>query len=206
MGPAIAAFLLYTGGVFALIFYRIFLKIRINTLNWIAFLIAVLGVAIILKPWEFLGDLNYNILISLLSGVLLGMNITIRKKIYLKMEIINDSFKRSADFYIAMVLFPTSMLAILFLPFSFNDILNFTSLEWLFAILLGLIPTSLAFTLYNIGLQGDTNGDVIILSYIEPIIASIINAILISALEITVLVGGSIILIANIIILFNKKA
>lgn len=206
IGPAIAAFLLYTGGVFALIFYKIFLKIEISTKNWVAFLIAVAGVAIILKPWEMTGPFDFNILISLLSGVLLGINITIRKVIYKKMDKIDDTYKKSADFYIAMVLFPTSLLAIMFLPFSLNEIVNFTSLNWLFAILLGLIPTAIAFTCYNMGLQGDTNGDVIILSYIEPIIASIINAFIISALEITVILGGLIILLANLIILFNKKS
>lgn len=206
VGPAIAAFLLYTGGIFALIFYRFFLKITINAKNWIAFLIAIIGVAIILKPWNIIASFNYNILISLCSGVLLGINITIRKVIYIKMEKIDDSYDKSADFYIAMVLFPTLLLAILFLPFSLGEIAIFTHVNWLVAILLGLIPTAIAFTCYNMGLQGDTNGDVIILSYIEPIVASIINALILSTLEITIIIGGMIILIANIIVVFSKES
>jgi hypothetical protein len=123
------------------------------------------------------------------------------------MEKIDDSYDKSADFYIAMVLFPTFLLAILFLPFSLGEIAIFTHINWLVAILLGLIPTAhCIYIVITWDYKEILMEIVIILSYIDPIIARYYQRFNHLHLEVDYnIIGGMIILIANIIVVFSKK-
>lgn len=72
-------------------------------------------------------------------------------------------------------------------------------------LLLGLIPTALAFILYNIAIKNDKAGNVIILGYFEPFVATINNAIFLGKLSIFTVLGGILIILANIIVVRHSK-
>jgi drug/metabolite transporter (DMT)-like permease len=80
-----------------------------------------------------------------------------------------------------------------------------TSTEWIVSIFLGLITGAIAFSLYNYGLKEDKGGNIIILSYIEPFVASIVNIILLNELSTSIFLGGILIVGANLIILKSEK-
>ena len=67
--------------------------------------------------------------------------------------------------------------------------------------LLGLIPTALAFVLHNVGTKNDKGGNILILAFFEPVVATINTIIFLKIFSIYTIIGGALILIANIIVL-----
>ena len=207
-GFAVAAFLLYSGGLFALIFFRLFIKEKITLRKWIAFIIAIIGVGIIMEPWKLSVRLNIGIIYSLIAGLILGLDITIRKTLFIKIREIegfDEKILEGPDFYMATVFVQTIVMTIIFLPLSYKVLIEFTGMQWLISILLGFFPGVIAFSFYNLALRKDEGGDVVIISYVEPIIATILNVILLKELGLMVIIGGLIIISGNLIVILDKK-
>jgi drug/metabolite transporter (DMT)-like permease len=78
-------------------------------------------------------------------------------------------------------------------------------MDFVIILLLGLIPTALAFTLYNVGVKKDKGGNIIILSYFEPVMATINTAIFLQNLSPFTIIGGLFVLLANFITLKYSK-
>jgi len=72
-------------------------------------------------------------------------------------------------------------------------------------ILFDLVPTTIAFSSCNYGLQADRGGDVLLLLYVEPIMATILSTIVGQSLSIFLLLGGAAIIGANILILLTRS-
>jgi drug/metabolite transporter (DMT)-like permease len=205
-GYAIAAFLLYTNGIFLLIFLSLSSeKHYITKKNILSFILAFLGVLLIMEIWK--GELMLNTaLIGLTSGVILAIQVFLKKKIYEKKEqyITEATQVHTIDMFLAW--WYTLTLIIFFLPLGVKDIVHLTGYNLLFGLLLGLIPTALAFILYNKGIKNDKGGDIFILSYFEPVIATINTAIFqLQNLSLFTILGGILILVANFIILKSSK-
>jgi len=201
-GYAIAAFLLYTNGIFVMLFLILAKLDRISKINISSFILALIGVAIILEFWMGF-QLTWGILLGLLSGILLALLIFCKKKVYVNRNNsqIAINVNKEGNFDIFLAWWPTLFLIIIFIPISGIEILRITWPDLIYALLLGLIPTALAFTLYNIGVKNDKGGNIIILAYIEPIAATICDFIVHGKFSFTVLIGGALILIANILVL-----
>ncbi len=201
-GYAIAAFLLYTGGIFFIFFVMITKTEKITKITLLSFALAIAGVAFIMEFWTGQGQ-YIGLLTGLLSGLTLGTLTFYKKKIYIKRKTID--VKEEGDFDTFLAWFPTLFLVVLFLPLGGSDLGRLTTLDLIFAILLGLIPTAIAFTLYNVGVKNDKGGNIVILSYFEPIMATINTIIFLRALSIFTIIGGAFIVAANIIILKFSK-
>ena len=63
----------------------------------------------------------------------------------------------------------------------------------------------IAFVLYNIGVKNDKGGDIVIIAYFEPVMATINTIIFLKIFSIFVLIGGALILLANILVLKFSK-
>ena len=100
---------------------------------------------------------------------------------------------------------PTLCLALLFLPLGAADLFRLTLLDLLICLLLGFIPTALAFWLYNVGIKNDEGGNIVILAYFEPVMATINTIIFLKIFSIYTIIGGALILIANAIVLKYSK-
>ena len=78
-GYGYAAFMLYTGPIFAVIFMRIFLQRIPTKRDIIAFIIAISGIAVLTQPWT----MNYSqiqgntVLFGFLMGILSGLSLRI---------------------------------------------------------------------------------------------------------------------------------
>jgi len=199
-GYAFAAFLLYTSGIFLLIFLVITRQEKVSKINFISFILAIVGISIIMEFWT--GQiLVLGIVVGILSGFCLGILIFSKKKIY-KVRGKTDS---NGNFDVFLTLWSTLFLIFPFLPFSMADLFRITTIDLLIILMLGLIPTALAFTLYNVGVKKDKGGNIVILSYFEPVMATINTAIFLKTLSPFTIIGGLFVLSANYITLKYVK-
>lgn len=199
-GYAIAAFLLYTSGIFVLIFIILTKMDKVSKISIMSFILAILGVAIIMEFWN--GQLiSLGLFAGLLSGLALGIFVFYKKIIYNQRKNLGQNAKTKGDFDTFLAWWHLLFLIFPFLPLGALELLRLTLIDLIFAMLLGLIPTALAFALYNAGVKNDKGGNIIILSYIEPVVATILAALVLKSLSIFTIIGGSLILIANIIVL-----
>ncbi|MBY9018643.1 MAG: EamA family transporter, partial [Candidatus Lokiarchaeota archaeon] len=188
-GYAFAAFLLYTSGVFLLIFLVITKEEKVSKINFISFILAIVGISIIMEFWT--GQiLILGIVVGIFSGFCLGIMIFSKKKIYKIRRKVQSKVNSNGNFDAFLTLWSTLFLFLPFLPFSIMDLFRITILDFIFILLLGLIPTALAFTLYNVGVKKDKGGNIIILSYFEPVMATINTAIFLKDLSIFTIIGG----------------
>jgi drug/metabolite transporter (DMT)-like permease len=199
-GYSIAAFLLYTSGLYVLVFIIITKMEKVSKISIICFILAIIGVAIIMEFWN--GQLiSLGFFTGLLSGLALGIFVFYKKIIYTKRNNFSQNIKAKGDFDTFLAWWHLLFLIFPFLLFGAADLLRLTLIDLIFAMFLGLIPTALAFALYNAGVKNDKGGNIIILSYIEPVVATILTIVVLKSLSIFTIIGGALIIIANIIVL-----
>ena len=199
---AFAAFLLYLGPVFAVIFNLFFLKIKIPMRTYISFPISLLGLALLLNLEDNFvpGEAFFN---GVLSALCLAISTTFKCFVF-------EDIQRKKNFELIHVQTIMPFFVCLFLVAVFifqSDItgIPLSIIDLLLGSLLGLFPTALAFTLYNIGLNQDKGGDVIILSYSEPLVTSVLSILIQHVVDPLLYIGGSLIVLANLIILLEKR-
>lgn len=199
-GYSFAAFLLYTGPMFFLLFLILSREEKVSRINTFCFIIAVIGVAITMEFWKGKALIS-GVFFGILSGLTLGILIFYKKKIYIKRKNSEILFKAKGDFDTFLAWWPTLFIIFMFLPISISDLMKFSFFDLIFALILGLFPTALAFLLYNIGIKNDKSGNIIILSYLEPVTATILNIIVLKSISLFTIIGGSLILVANLMVL-----
>ncbi len=204
-GYAIAAFLLYTSGIFVLIFLIVGNIEKVEKINIFSFILAVIGVALIMEFWSGQG-LTDGIILGLISGITMAIYIFATKLIFIhekKEKYVNNE----GDLNTFIAWWSTLFIIFLFLPLGYGDLFQITAIDLIIILILGFFPTALAFILYNIGLRKDVGGNIIILSYFEPVVATIISIFTLQILTIYTILGGTLILVANImVLLFSNKA
>jgi drug/metabolite transporter (DMT)-like permease len=183
-----------------LIFLILTKEEEVSHINILSFLLAITGVAIIMEFWN--GKiLSFGLFIGLLSGLTLAIMTFAKKKIYNSLKTEENDIQKAGDLNTFLAWWGTLSLIIFFFPFGGSALLDLSLSEFFICILLGFFPTALAFTLYNVGLRKDKGGNIVILSYFEPVIATINTIIFLQEFSFFTIIGGSLILLANIIVL-----
>jgi DME family drug/metabolite transporter len=207
-GLAIAAFLLYVGNLVAVIFMRVFLKEPMPRVTYAAYGLALVGV-LVMEPW---GDasLTWGVITGICSAIALAC-INVSKKLIFQKEREQAKLGGSSstipipEMSLGLTWYTTVGLVV---AFSFAWFIDGPAMAtWdavLPAIFLGLIPTALAFTLFNYGLKSDKGGNVLIISYSEPVVASIFQILFFGGIPLPVWIGGALIIAGNIIALLAK--
>ncbi|TFG02781.1 MAG: hypothetical protein EU542_04115 [Promethearchaeota archaeon] len=203
-GYAIAAFLLYTGGLFFLAFLIISKEEEVSKITIFSFILAIIGVSIIMEFWTGQG-LTSGLIFGLLSGFFLGIFVYYKKKIYNKRKRESKNLHASGDFDLFITWWATLFIIFLFLPLGFQDLPKLTLIDFIFCLILGFFPTALAFFLYNVGIKNDEGGNIVILSYFETVMATINTIIFLGHLSIFTIIGGTLIILANILVLKYSK-
>lgn len=203
-GYSIAAFLLYTSGIFVLVLLVLTKEEKVSKVNIVSFALAIIGVAIIMQFWSGAG-FTAGIFFGLLSGITSAILILYKKKIYNARKSHPENFIAKGDFDTFLAWWPTLFIVFLFLPLGFAELAKLSWLDILFCLILGFFPTALAFTLYNVGVKQDKGGDIVILLYFEPVMATINTAIFLGSLSLFTIIGGSLILVANVVVLKYSK-
>lgn len=216
-GYGTAAFLLYTGPIFAVGFMWGFLHRTPGKRELIAFLIALVGIGILTEPWNFDQSFMHSphglwgIISGLLSGISLGVLNTTKVALFEKWNALHPADtdrKTKSDFFYLNLATASMTTLVIFLLFFIPSAKYYTSLEprdWLIAFGLGLLPTAIAFSLVNYGLQQDHAGDIIIFSYSETIVGAMLSAFIDHAFGLPLIIGGALIICANIIIITKNK-
>ncbi len=199
-GYAFAAFLLYTSGIFLLLFLVIAKEEKVSKINFISFILAIAGISIIMEFWTGQAQ-TLGIVVGIFSGFCLGILIYSKKKIYKNRGKINSN----ENFDVFLTLWSTLFLIFPFLPLGFTDLFKITFFDLIIILMLGLIPTALAFTLYNVGVKKDKGGNIVILSYIEPVMATINTAIFLKNISPFTIIGGILVLLSNYLMLKYSK-
>jgi drug/metabolite transporter (DMT)-like permease len=216
-GYGTAAFLLYTGPIFAVGFMWGFLSRKPGKRELVAFLIALVGIAILTEPWNFNQEFlqsssgSWGIISGLLSGISLGVLNTTKVALFEKWNTLHPAEtdqKTKSDFFYLNLATASMTTLVIFILFFFPSLEYYPALEpldWLIALGLGLLPTAIAFSLVNYGLQKDHAGDIIIFSYSETIVGALLSAFIDHAFGLALFIGGALILCANIIIITKNK-
>ncbi|MHA1791761.1 MAG: DMT family transporter [Promethearchaeota archaeon] len=197
-GIAVAAFLLYLGPIFSILFIRQVLHEKMPLKGYLSYILGVIGTILILQPWDTL-NVSFGFVTGILSAICLGLLTMIKKNIFKKINLIDylkESLKEN-DISFGLTWYSALGLSITFSFTFFMENKMFESQVLLAGILLGLIPTALAFTFYNVALQRDVAGNIIIFSYFEPFVASVISALLFGNFSLMVIIGGSLIILGN---------
>lgn len=203
-GLGTAAFLLYLGNVISVAFMTTILKEPASRRVNVAYVLATAGVFLIVEPWHGF-TITPGIGFGLLSALALAWLNATKKRIFLATA---GAAARGAPgaavpgrgTWMAMTWLVTLAMSI---AFSFSWVV-----EWdnavatgtiLAGVLLGLVPTALAFTLFNVGLQRDKGGDILVLSYAEPFLAAVLQALVFQDLALPVVAGGSLVIAGNLL-------
>lgn len=200
---ALAAFLLYTNGLFLLLFMAFTReKKHINSTTVISFALGSFGIFLIMEIWNADVFLFMTLIVGLFSGILLAAQIFLKKQFYSDISQNNLIIREEKHLDLFLAWWSLLSLILFFLPFGSFELLLLTWIDLFYCFLLGLIPTALAFVLYNRGIKYDKGGHIAIIGYFEPLIATVNSMIFqYQRISLFTLLGGSLILIANILIL-----
>lgn len=188
MQVATAALLLGMAPVYVVVFVH-FLgeKIQRNTLVALPF--AIIGLVLLLSVYKIEG--NVGLLFGLVSGVLYALDFIIAKRLRKSMS------APAITFYLLLF----SM--ILLLPVVPS--VNFASVNWMYALGLGLIPTALAFTIFFYGFRWCKTQQVGIFTLAEPLSASIFGFLLFAETLNAVQIIGALLILSSIGIISHKQ-
>jgi drug/metabolite transporter (DMT)-like permease len=202
---AIVAFLLYTQPVYTSIFGKFMLSEKISKRKLLAIIIAIVGLLVLLKPWD-IGTVGstLGIAFGLLGGIFLSLWVTYGRKSGLnKKHPITSSF--------GMFSFSLVWL-LLFAPFLFltNNIviIKFAAypLEyWIYFLIISFIMFVLPANIFYKGVQKVSASTAGVLLLLEPVSASILASFLFSqAITSNIIFGGFLILLSNYLVVSER--
>ena len=185
-----AVFLFYTGPVFATLFAPMFLKEKIEKTTIPALVISTVGVAMISLQHGFsIQSLNVvGVIFALLSSLTYAAFVIVAKKTVagIPSQI--------------LTMHSCLMAAALLSPSLIGVNLTLDAVSWTLLVCLGAFNTGFAYTLYYKGLNLIKAQKAVVLTYLEPVSATVFGAIFLAQRPTTqTLIGGLLILTASYI-------
>ncbi|MTI69166.1 MAG: EamA/RhaT family transporter [Firmicutes bacterium] len=184
----------YTAPVIVTYLSVIILKEVLNKKTLLAVFLSFLGIIIMILNPDVLNE-NFNsigVLYGLIAALFYAL-VTISGK-----KLSNISSKK-------IVLIQTLVASIMFLP-ALKNLNDFDMISFIFLLIIGIIHTSLALTLYFEGIKKIKVQHVGVLSYIDPLSAVIFGIIFLKEIpSIPTIIGGIFILLSTYVILKRKN-
>lgn len=191
-----AAFLIYTAPVFTVIFAPLILKEKLEARTVVALIISLLGTASIMGYSSLFGA-GSNLagdMIALLGGITYGLLALFIKKA--PTSILGMPSNIILSGYIALAL----------LPFVLISAHQFSWKGILLLLVLGLFQQTFGATLFHLGLRTVKAQHASILTYVEPLAATLMAALfLYEAITPSSLLGGILIITGGMIIVFRRS-
>jgi drug/metabolite transporter (DMT)-like permease len=191
-----AAFLAYTAPVFTLILAPFILKEKLESGSIIALLLSLSGTLAIMgyNSLFFAGATLKGDLYALSAGVLGGLTISFIKKI--PAEISGYKVNIVMSTFIAMILFPLALRA--------DGQISLKSLPLMLA--MGILLQAIATTLFYTGLRSIKAQHSAILTYADPLAATVMAALFLAeSITLGSLLGGAFIIASGTIIVLNNR-
>jgi drug/metabolite transporter (DMT)-like permease len=194
---ASAVFLIYTAPVFTVIFAPLILKEKLEVRTVVALIISLLGTASIIGYGSIFG-LGSNLigdLLALLGGISYGLLALLIKKAPASILGMHSNIIVSG--YITLAL----------LPFVLTSLSQFNWKGILILLALGLFQQTFGATLFHLGLRTVKAQHASILTYVEPLAATMMAALFLhEAITPGSLLGGVLIISGGMIIVFKNNA
>lgn len=203
-GYSSAVFLSYTNGIFLLMLLILSREEQVSRINIFSFSVVLVGLAIITEFWT--GFFNiFGVLLGIFTGLVIAIDVFNKKKLYKKWDLKLPLEENEGNVYIFLALWQHLFSVFFFLPIGFLDLGHLTITDLIFSVLLGLGPSALGFMLFNYGIKSDKGGNVFILSYLEPVVATINAALFLQEFSIYTVIGGAFILTGSYIVTKYSK-
>ena len=182
---ATAALLLYMAPIYVVPLSKLVGE-KVEAKSYVSLILGLTGLWLVISPDRF----SKGCLFGLFSGMCYAVYFLLMKKARLEMDALDVTFAYLA--LSSVLLFPTLSLG---LPSS-------SSLPWILG--LGLIPTALAFTVFNHGIKGCGAGKSSISALIEPVSACVFGYLFFGeVLKPMQAVGGILILLAVSLLIYS---
>lgn len=194
---AVAAILLYLSPIFVVFLSSIFLGEKLTSQKIIATAIVLFGTILVVNPQNFQNINLMGILFGIGSGLTFALYSLLGKKLTKNndtVSIVTYSFGLGSIGLIAMAMFSKQIS----ISYSFNS--------WILLLILGLIPTLLAFVSYNSGLKKIEASKASIISTLEPVVAAILGFFVLSERLSISQIAGVIVVIIGVIFISYKKS
>ncbi len=200
---AVIIFLYYTQPIWTLFLGKLFLKESITKIKIISTIVALLGVLVLVKPWDITSVGKPIGLIFALLGAITGSLwiIMARKSGKQKQHYVTATFSYFLPLIVFIFLFqPISRL--LFQDPSITRIsFNFQPIFWIYALIWSIIGGIIPYFLYYKSTEKIEAGIAQIILLIEAISATLLAFIFFNQpIGINILVGGGLILVANYLV------
>ncbi len=192
---ALAAILLYLSPIFVLLFSALLLKEKVTTHKILSALVVFVGIGMVINIKSG-GQFNtLGLLYGVGAGITFALYSVLGKRLMEKNETLD----------VVTYSFGLGGLGLFILSLLRSEVsFQYPAQAWVLLIILGLIPTLLAFILYNSGLRKIKASEASIISTLEPVTAAILGSIvLLEKLSVLQIVG--IIIVISGIVLSNSK-
>lgn len=187
---AVAAILLYLSPIFVLFFSALFLNEKITLLKVAYSFIVFAGISMVLNLGGVSELSTFGVLCGIGAGITFSLYSVFGKKLMKRnnpLEVVTFSFGLGG----IGLLFVNSLLFGFKMSYSIN--------VWVLLLILGLIPTLLAFILYNSGLNKIKASEASIVSTLEPVTAAILGSFILSEKLDVMQILGIVIVVLTII-------
>jgi DME family drug/metabolite transporter len=180
-----AALLLYMAPVYVVPLSHFMLQEKINKKILPTLLLAFFGLVLLLSVYGIKNEVGVSF--GIMSGIFLAFIFVITKKIRERMSVIKIIFYQML--ISTIVLSPTILT------------INFYSVNWIFAIGLGLIPTALAFYFYVYGIKYCKAQEASILALFEPVCVIIFSYVILKESLMSTQIFGTMLILLSIFLL-----
>lgn len=192
---ALAAILLYLSPIFVLLFSALLLKEKVTTHKILSALVVFIGIGMVINIKSGGQFSTLGLLYGVGAGITFALYSVLGKRLMEKNETLD----------VVTYSFGLGGLGLFILSLLRSEVsFQYPAQAWGLLIILGLIPTLLAFILYNSGLRKIKASEASIISTLEPVTAAILGSIvLLEKLSVMQMIG--IIVVITGIVLSNSK-
>ena len=187
----------YTGPIFAALLAPFFLNEGLGRRALVPLALSMIGIFLISLPQLSLGYASQRLLGDILglgAGLLYAIFIIVSKK----------TLKSVSSYSVAFYSYLFASLVLAPSIFSANIALNLTS--WCLLLILGVLNTGVAVTMYFSGLRVLKTHEAVVLTYLEPVSAMAFGYLFLSqSPTITMLIGGILIIFAGCVLAINGR-
>lgn len=190
---AIALISVSTFPVFTAFLEPLFFKEKLRFIDILFSLITLFGIYLVVPEFDITNDYT----LGAISGVISGFSFSL-------LQVMNRKYVKKYS-GLLITFYQTAAATIVLIPFLLIDIVSFDSSNIILLILLGIIFTALAHSMFIEGLKTIKVKTASIIAGLEPVYGILLALLLINEIPtIKVILGGLIILLVNLLIV-NKK-
>ena len=189
---SVATLSYYFAPIIVMIICPILFKEKITLKQWICFIVATIGIILIVGVSENNGTNNH------LIGVLLGLTAAV---FYATVIILNKYIKSISGIHRTFIQFIAAIIVLIpYVSFTSGfSIITLNTKGWINLLIVGIIHTGITYCLYFSSLKNLTGQSVAVLSYIDPLVAIMVSFIIGETMMLIQIIGGILLILSTIL-------